>query len=293
MPVVEAAAVIGRAGDLPLLRSVVGRDDKDVDDIVTELVRTRVLERSGTDGWRFRHELLREVAGELPPPSLGRELHARAARALVAAASDAEPDWRVVAAHYEHAQRFDDAVDAYRKASVDARRRGAIQEAMACLTNALDQLTSCAAQSARDRREIAIRLERGFLAGAAQGSMSGEGPADFERCLALASTGNYEDELFITLTALIGYYVPRAELRRAHELLESLSARITQGSAMELSSNRGRIGFRHLAGRRLHRRPRTSAAGAGRSFRCRPASVGHRLVGAHRPHNSWHTRTWH
>ncbi|HYB81108.1 MAG TPA: adenylate/guanylate cyclase domain-containing protein, partial [Mycobacterium sp.] len=39
VPVVEAAAVIGRAGDLPLLRSVVGRDAKDVDGVVTELVR--------------------------------------------------------------------------------------------------------------------------------------------------------------------------------------------------------------------------------------------------------------
>jgi class 3 adenylate cyclase/tetratricopeptide (TPR) repeat protein len=228
VPVVEAAAVIGRAGDLHLLRSVVGRDAEHVDDIVTELVRARVLERSGTDRWRFRHELLREVAAELPPPSLRRDLHARAARALVNAASGVEPDWRVVASHYEHAQQFDDAVEAYQKASVDARRRGALQEAMACLMNALSQLSGCAEGSARDRREIVIRLERGFLAGATQGSQSGAGPADFERCLALASTGNYEDELFTTLMALIGYYVPRAELRRAHELLDSLSARITR-----------------------------------------------------------------
>jgi hypothetical protein len=32
--------------------------------------------------------------------------------------------------------------------------------------------------------------------------------------------------LFTTLIALVGYYVPRAELRRAHELVDSLSARI-------------------------------------------------------------------
>jgi tetratricopeptide (TPR) repeat protein len=228
VPVVEAAAVIGRAGDLALLRSVVGCDAKDVDGIVTELVRARVLERRGTDGWRFRHELLREVAAELPPPSLRRELHARAARALVDAAAAVEPDWRVVATRFEQAQQYDEAVAAYQKASVNARRRGALPEALDCLTNALDQLASCAAGPKRDRREIAIRLERGFLAGTTQGSMSGEGPADFQRCLALASTGNYQDELFTTLSALIGYYVPRAELRRAHELLVSLSARITR-----------------------------------------------------------------
>jgi class 3 adenylate cyclase/tetratricopeptide (TPR) repeat protein len=228
VPVVEAAAVIGRAGDLALLRSVVGRDATDVDDIVTELVRARVLERSGPDGWRFRHELMREVAAELAPPSLRRKLHARAGHAVVDAAAAVEPDWRVVATHFEQAHQYDDAVAAYQKASLNARRRGAIQEAMACLTKAFSQLRSCPAGSARDRREIAIRLERGFLAGAAQGSQSGEGSADFEQCLALASSGNYQDELFTTLMALIGYYVPRAELRRAHELLDSLSARLTR-----------------------------------------------------------------
>jgi class 3 adenylate cyclase/tetratricopeptide (TPR) repeat protein len=228
VPVVEAAAVIGRAGDLPLLRSVVGRDAKDVDGVVTELVRARVLERRRTHSWRFRHELLREVAAELAPPSLRCELHARTAHALVNAAAAVEPDWRVVATHFEQAQQHDEAVEAYQKASVNARRRGALQEALACLTTALSQLTRCSAGSARDRKEIAIRLERGVLAGTTQGSQSGAGPADFQRCLALASTGNYQDELFSTLTALISYYVPRAELRRAHELLDSLSARITR-----------------------------------------------------------------
>ena len=138
LPVVQAAAVIGRSGDVGLLRTVVEGVQRgaDVDSVVAELVSAGVFE-STYDGWRFRHELFREVAAELAPPSRHRELHARAAVALVEAASDTQPDWRVVAAHYEQAQRFDEAVDAYRKASVDARRRGAAQEALTCLTNAL------------------------------------------------------------------------------------------------------------------------------------------------------------
>lgn len=227
LPIVEAAAVIGRTGDLPLLRAVVGPDCTVVDEVVDELVSARVLERRGAEGWRFRHELLREVAIELAPPSLGRDLHARAARALIDAAPQVEPDWRLVAAHFDQARHYDEAVDAHQKASVGARRRGAVQEALVCLTDALDQLAKCAPRPERDRREIAIRLERGFLAGATQGSMSGEGPEDFQRCLALANTGGYEDELLTTLTGLIGYLVPRAELRRVHELLDSLAARIT------------------------------------------------------------------
>ena len=127
---------------------------------------------------------------------------------------------------------------------MDARRRGAAQEALTCLTNALTQLERCAAEPARDRKEIAIRLERGFLAGAADGGTSGKGPADFERCLELAGTGNYQDELLSTLTALIGYYVPRAELGRAADLLESLFTRITTDrpwSAPAIASSLGTV----------------------------------------------------
>ncbi|MGV0603715.1 adenylate/guanylate cyclase domain-containing protein [Mycolicibacterium sp. XJ1904] len=227
VPVVEAAAVIGRSGDLALLRSV-STSEAEIDPVVDQLVQARVFEPTRDDRWQFRHELLRELALELAPPSLQRELHARVAHALVHGADGAEPDWRVVARHYDIAERFDDAVAAYRKACVDARRRGAAMEAYGYLTNALDRLARCEPGPRRDRTEIAIRLERGFLIGAAHGSMSGEGPADFEQCLQMTASGGYDDELYATLTALLSYYVPRADLRRAHALLDSMGDRITR-----------------------------------------------------------------
>jgi class 3 adenylate cyclase/tetratricopeptide (TPR) repeat protein len=227
LPIVEAAAVIGRSGDIALLSSAVGTGDR-VGDVVAELIRARVFETSGGDHWRFRHELQREVAAELAPPSRRREIHARVAGALVDAAAGAEPDWHVVADHYERALRPDDAVSAHLRASASARHRGALQEALSCLTNALTQLAHCAPGHTRDAKEIPIRLERGFLASAALGGITGEGSVDFERCLELASTGEHDDQLFTILTALIGHYVPRAELRRARDLLGSLSKRVTQ-----------------------------------------------------------------
>ncbi len=72
VPVVEAAAVIGRQMDRGLLCSVVDLSDDEVDDVIDELEDALVLEPWGTDGWRFRHELLREVAAELAPPSVRR-----------------------------------------------------------------------------------------------------------------------------------------------------------------------------------------------------------------------------
>ena len=147
---------------------------------------------------------------------------------MIEGAAGVEPDSRVVARHFEVAKRFDDAVAAYQKASVDARRRGAAMEACGYLSNALDQLALSEPGFGRDRTEITLRLERGLLMNAAQIGTVGEGPADFERCLELATTGGHEEELFSTLAALISYYMQRAELRRLRELLESLSARVTK-----------------------------------------------------------------
>ena len=67
-------------------------------------------------------QLLREVATELAPPSVRRSLHAKVADALVSAAGG-DPDWQLVATHYEQAENSGEAVSAYQRASADARRR--------------------------------------------------------------------------------------------------------------------------------------------------------------------------
>ena len=83
VPVVEAAGIAGRHVDRGLLCSVVDLSEDEIDDVLDELEDALVLEPWGTDGWRFRHELLREVAAEVAPPSVGRGLHAKVADALV------------------------------------------------------------------------------------------------------------------------------------------------------------------------------------------------------------------
>jgi class 3 adenylate cyclase/tetratricopeptide (TPR) repeat protein len=226
VPVVEAAAIIGRHVDRGLLLAVCTLDEADLDDVVAELEDARVLQPWGTDGWRFRHELLREVAAELAPPTVRRGLHAKVADTLT---GGGDPDWRLVAAHYEHAERFDEAASAYQQASTDARRRGALAEARTYLTHALVQLDRATPAPDRDRREIALRMQRGFLAAAAEGNQSRESAADFERCLQLGGTDVRDDELAATLLALTGYYVQRADLRRAAQVLESLHAGLGEG----------------------------------------------------------------
>ena len=228
VPVLEAAATIGRQTDRGLLDAVVDLSEADIDDVIDELEDALVLEPWGTDGWRFRHELLREVAAELAPPSVRRSLHAKVADALVGGVGG-DPDWRLVASHYEHAESFDEAASAYQQVSAAARRRGALAEARTYLTQALVQLERAEPGPARDRREIALRLQRGHLAMAADGDQSPAAAGDFERCLQLVGTDLRDDDLVATLSALWAYYVMRGDLRRAVQVIGSLRAGLAEG----------------------------------------------------------------
>ena len=226
--VVEAAGIIGRHVDRGLLCSVLDLGEDVVDDVLDDLEDALVLEPWGTEGWRFRHELLREVAAEVAPPSVARGLHAKVADALVHGVGGGDPDWGLVAAHYQQAQRFDAAVWAYRQASAAARRRGALVEARTDLTLALAALDRAAPGPDRDRREIAVRLERGFLAAAVEGNQTRAAVGDFERCLQLGGT-DLGDDLVATMVALMVYYFTRADLSRVVEVLEALRAGIKGG----------------------------------------------------------------
>lgn len=228
VPVVEAAAVIGRHIDRSLLLTVVDLDESQIDEVIDQLTDAGVFERTGDAHWRFRHELLREVAAEIAPPSVRRNLHAKVADALVHN-SAGDPDWPVVASHYEQGARHADAASAYQQAAAAARRRGALAEARTYLTHALTQVEQCPPGPDRDRREIAPRLERGYLTATAEGAQSPVAAADFERCLQLAGTDLRDDELFASLLAVGAYYLWRSDLRRAAPLLQALQAATEHG----------------------------------------------------------------
>lgn len=224
--VAEAAAVIGGRIDRALLLSVLDLDEDRFDQVVAELTDGRVLESLNEHTFRFRHELLREVAAELSPPTIRRGLHGRVADAL-AAATGANLDWPKVARHYEQAERYPEAASSYWAASADARRRGALGEARTNLTYAVSAVELMKRGLQRDKLEIALRLRRGFLASAAEGVSSPNAAADFEQCLQLSSTDLGDDEFFSILVALYGYYAIRADLDRATRLLGSVRTALT------------------------------------------------------------------
>lgn len=217
LPLVAAAATIGRDVDHNLLVTVAGMSDHEFSTALAELTEARVLLNTAPDRWRFRHELLREVAAELAPPSQRRRLHARVADALKRTAV-AEPDWNLVALHCELADRFADAAEAFHSAANEARRRGALVEAHGQLTRALANSAHLPKSEIRDKQESNLRLRRGFLTSAIAGPTSGEAAADFERCLTLSGSA-LSDDARATLQALFGYFLSRGDMRRAAKLL--------------------------------------------------------------------------
>ena len=96
-------------------------------------------------------------------------------------------------------------------------------EALSCLTQAIAELDRTAPGPERDRREMSLRLERGFLMAAANGPQSPEAGVDFERCLQLGGT-ELTDEVIGTLTALAAYYLGRADMRRWARTFELVRA---------------------------------------------------------------------
>ncbi|WP_445168951.1 ATP-binding protein [Mycolicibacterium sp. Dal123E01] len=239
--VVETAALIGSRFDRDLLSSVTGVSWRKIDSLLDDLSRARVLRPVGKRQWGFQHELLREVAAELSPPSVRRRLHHRIADVLADPTAGGTPEWPLVAHHFERAECFDEAASAYQRASSAARERGALIEAGNHLTRALENVEKLPPSAERDGLEVNIRLERGFLATAASGYTSPEAADEFERCLQLVS----EDpslEMFGIFTALWGHYTARGQLDRVEKLEEAL--RQLQGvSEWSTASYQMAVGF--------------------------------------------------
>ena len=227
--VVEAAALIGREVDCGLLLAVLDLGEEELDGVIGQLADALVFESRTGHRWRFRHELLREVAAELAPPSVRRDLHAKVADALVEHTADRDPDWRMVADHYERAERFADTALAYQHAAADARRRGALAEARNYLTRAIGHVETVNPGQERNRQELMLRLERGLLTTAAEGFSSRAAVADIERCLQVGGTDLRDDRVFATLTSVASYYITRADLSRAQQVTELLRQGTEQG----------------------------------------------------------------
>jgi class 3 adenylate cyclase len=223
LPVAATAAAAGQEVDRSLLAATIALPAEDLDSALRTLLDAEILElvAGRSDRYQFRHELLREVAYELQPPSWRLKAHSRLCDFLI---QDEPGDWRVLASHFERAERYQEAAVAYQHTAEAARRRGALQEARSHLARAIDLIETLPSDARRNHRDVELRLRRAFLAMAAEGAGSTDAAADFERCLELAATDAPGDDMFSTLISLWAYHLSRGELGRARHVSETLRA---------------------------------------------------------------------
>ena len=225
--VASTAATIGRDVDIDLLMQSVDLSPAEVEQAVEELLRGLILERLVGRGGsvRFRHELVREVAYDLLPPSRRRDVHARVADALIEAAEqDERTDWTIIANHFERSDRALDAAKAWREAADDARRRGLVGEARLRLGAALAQAEKLAVGPERDQLEVKLRLERGYLASSVESLSSPDATVDYGRCMEIVLETPNTPNMTSTLNAMWAYYTARSDLARARQAADIVQA---------------------------------------------------------------------
>ena len=230
LPVAATAAAAGQEVDRSQLAATIAMPAEELDSTLRTLLDAQILEPvpGRSERYRFRHELLREVAYELQPPSWRLKVHSRLCDFL----TRNEPgDWRVLASHFERAERYQEAAVAYQHSAEAARRRGALEEARSHLARAIDLIVPLPGDAIRDHREMELRLRRGFLAMAAEGAGSTDASADFERCLELAAADPGSDDMFSTLISLWAYHLSRGELDRARQVSQTGRAALGGGDS--------------------------------------------------------------
>ena len=227
LSVAATAATAGQAVDGSLLAEAMSLAPNELAPTLRDLVDADVMQPvAGRRGrYQFRHELLREVAYELQPPSWRRRVHSRLGDLL---SRDEVSDWRVLASHFELAERFREAALAYERTAEGATRRGALAEARTHLTRAADLVEQVEDDDGRDQLEVGILLRRGFLAMLAEGVADADASADFDRCLELAASDPRGGEMFSTLAALWARALSRGELLRARQISETLFANLDE-----------------------------------------------------------------
>jgi hypothetical protein len=213
-----------------------------LDSTLQALLDAQILERvtNRPDRYQFHHELLREIAYEIQPPSWRRNVHSRLSDAL----TREEPgDWLLVALHFERAERYEEAAHAYRQTAEEARRRGALQEARSHLARAIDLVQPLRADAAHVDLEVDLRLRRGFLAMSLDGAGSSDASADYDRCLELAASDPGGDAMVSTLMSLFAYQTGRADLESARRTLTTLRSGLVGPRSVFRPINRAGFGL--------------------------------------------------
>jgi hypothetical protein len=207
-PLLGEIAVAGEEVRLDVLRRLTDVPAHELDGLVAELHRRRVVLRTGAlagEVVRFRHGLMREVAYASLLETSRAELHLRLADLLAELPSGAAVP-EEVARHYEHAGADGNAAHWWLEAGHVAAASGAATEAIELFRRSLVVLARLPAGGDRARVELEVQLGLGTALSTVGGYTSPDARAAFERSVALGESLDDSTTIFPALWGTWTYW---------------------------------------------------------------------------------------
>jgi DNA-binding SARP family transcriptional activator/predicted ATPase len=243
------AATIGRAFTFDILAQASAYDEDRLVRALDELWQRRIVREQGVNAYDFSHDKIREVAYAEVRPAQRRLLHRRIARTLESAyAADLDPVSAHLAAHYEQADMFPQAIAFYQRAAEVARRVYANHVAIACLEKGLTLLKNPPNTPERMERELDMLVELASAFMDTKGWASPEAEQAYTRALALCQQVEKLSQLFRVLWGLHQIYMVQAKQDQARAMAEQCLhlAQRTQDPALLLQAHHALSGILFL-----------------------------------------------
>jgi predicted ATPase/DNA-binding SARP family transcriptional activator len=246
--IAELGAAIGHAFTLETLLRAGHGDEETVIAALDELWQKRVLYQPSANLFDFTHDKLRDVAYAETSPPQRLLLHHRIAQALETSnAENLDPVSAEIAAQYEQAGLFDQALPYYRRASIVAANVYANDDAINLLSRGLALLARLTPSVHRDEQELSFQLALSPLYRITKGWASAEVEQTLNRARFLSDPiGNVTQRIQI-LFGLQALYVVQAHLEKVQSTYDEMRELLMQ--------TQGRLpGYAglHCAGAKLH-----------------------------------------
>jgi class 3 adenylate cyclase/predicted ATPase len=183
--IAQIGAAIGREFSHALLQAVAGKPERELASALDRLVAAGLLFRRGVPPhatYLFKHVLVQDAAYGTLLREPRRALHARIAATLESQFTEiAENEPELVARHCTEAGLIEKAASLWGKAGQRSLERSALEEAVAQLTRALDQIAALPATPSLRREQINIQVAQMRALGLFKGFAAPETKAALEQ----------------------------------------------------------------------------------------------------------------
>jgi class 3 adenylate cyclase len=222
LSLVQVMATIGQEADARLLEQVTGLPPVAMRERVSGLVRAQLIEVSEGDRpiYRFRHQLLGEVAYQMQLLPVRRGRHSVIADVLSALNPPHVPvDAGALAYHLERSDRLEEAVMAHVRAAAESMAHGGFAEAIGQFDHAMELVGRFDDRKVQLALELIVRQARGMAWVSLAGYASPGAASDLERCADLCRELGSAVDGVPSLMVVLYYSVIRGELDRAEDVL--------------------------------------------------------------------------